>query len=106
MWMLKLEEMLTGRSFDELLTVKAVDVVTMVDGGVRLVVRLSAELQHAVTRLDEASIPSIATQWAAQDELYGVEADPGDATVALGELRGLWGMAVQRGWHCYCWVCV
>lgn len=106
MWMMKLEEVLTGRTFDDMLATQAAHPLASERGGQLLVVALSENLQRAVTELADEALPAVAVQWAAEDEDYGTAADPADAEVALRDLRALFRMASQQLWRCYCWVCV
>ena len=58
MWMGKLEELLTGRSFDEILA--EVRVVATRDGGERLVVAMTESLQRALALLGDEEVGEIA----------------------------------------------
>jgi hypothetical protein len=101
-----LEALLTGREFDEIVRGRgAGTVVVSRDGGQRLVVTLTGELQSALSQADDARLAAIAVPWSQTDELFG-QGDPDALAALLGELAGLARRATTRGEHLYCWVCV
>jgi hypothetical protein len=82
----KLEEILTGRSFDDILQDPTGQVIASRDGGERLVIPLTARLQDALASIDDGTVDEVAAQWAAPDAYYGTGAD---AELAAGALRDL-----------------
>jgi hypothetical protein len=105
-WMGKLEEILTGRSFDDILQDPAGQVVASRDGGERLVIPLTARLQDALASIDDGTVDEVAAQWAAPDAYYGTGADAELAAGALRDLVHLARAGRERGETLYCWVCV
>src|ERR1700751_5651603 len=59
-WMGKLEEILTGRSFDDILQDPAGQVIASRDGGERLVIPLTARLQDALASIDDGTVDEVA----------------------------------------------
>ena len=104
MWMGKLEELLTGRSFDEILA--EVRVVATRDGGERLVVAMTESLQRALALLGDEEVGEIADKWASPDQLYGTGGDPALLARALTGLRDLVRAGQARSEGLYCWVSV
>jgi hypothetical protein len=105
-WMGKLEEDLTGRSFDDILHDATGKVIASRDGGERQVVALTASLQDALAGIDDETVDAVAAQWAAPDEFYGTGAEPELAASALRDLVRLVLAGRERGETLYCWVCV
>lgn len=105
-WMGKLEEVLTGRSFDDILQDPTGQVVASRDGGERQVIRLTARLQDALASIDDDTVDEVAARWAAPDEYYGTGGDPELAARALRALVHLVRTSRERGETLYCWVCV
>jgi hypothetical protein len=105
-WMGKLEEVLTGRSFDDILQDPTGQVIASQDGGGRVIIRLTARLQDAMASIDDATVDEVAAQWAAPDEYYGTGADPELAAGALRDLVRLVRAGRERDETLYCWVCV
>lgn len=106
MWMGKLEELLTGRSFDDILHDVTGKVIASRDGGERMIVSLTASLQNALAGIDDESVDMVAAQWAAPDEFYGTGTDTEFAVSALRDLGRLVRDGRERGERLYCWVCV
>jgi hypothetical protein len=106
MWMGKLEEILTGRSFDDILDDGTRKVVASRNNGERLVQRLTASLQDALAGMDDHSVDEVAAHWAAPDEFYGTGTDKELAASALRDLVRLVRAGRERGEMLYCWVCV
>jgi hypothetical protein len=102
-----LEALLTGRDYDEILQgrPRAGPVLASRDGGRRLVVTLTRDLQAALSQADHARLADVATPWCQTEELSG-QGDPGLAAAWLDELAGLARRATTRGERLYCWVCV
>jgi hypothetical protein len=105
-WMGKLEEILTGRSFDDILHDATGKVIASRDGGERVVASLTASLQNALAGMDDDTVDAVAAQWAAPDEFYGTGTDTELAASTLRELVRLVRIGRERGETLYCWVCV
>jgi len=101
-----LEEMLTGRTFDEQLADdQSRPIVATRDGGERLVVRIGDDLVSSLAGAPPDRLRELAQPWSQIEEFWG----PGDPVYLQEFLHRLQGMAVQaeaakRG--LYCWVCV
>ena len=106
MWMGKLEELLTGRSFDEILADPSGEMVASRDGGERLVLAITENLQQALGDLPDNRIDEVARQWSIPDEYYGTGGDPSVLGPALRNLRDLLRSGKSRSEKLYCWVCV
>lgn len=101
-----LEALLTGRDYDEILQAHhAGPIVASRDGGQRLVVTLTGELQAALSQADHAQLADAAVPWL-QTEEFSSQDDPGLAAAWLSDLAGLARQATARGERLYCWVCV
>jgi len=105
-WMGKLEGILTGRSFDDILQDPTGQVIASRDGGERLIIPLTARLQDALASIDDDAVDQVAAQWAAPDEYYGTSADTELAAGALRDLVRLVRAGRERAETLYCWVCV
>lgn len=100
-----LEQLLTGRSFEEILDDPSSGPVVARDGGERAVVRLNASLTQALAESDEESLAALALPWSRAREFWG----RGDAEALAPLLRSLASVAreARAGGHAiYCWVCV
>jgi hypothetical protein len=106
MWMGKLEGLLTGRSFDDILTDPTGKVVAMRGGGNRVIVPATSNLQSALLGLPDERLDEIASEWAEPDEFYGTGTDRAVAAGALRDLVALVRAGRDRGETLYCWVCV
>lgn len=106
MWMGKLEELLTGRTFDEILDDPSGKIVASRDGGERLVLPITENLQQALGDLPDERLEEIGLQWATADEYYGTGGDPAVLGSALRDLRDLVRSGRLRSEKLYCWVCV
>ena len=100
-----LDEILTGRSFDEVLQDTTAQIIAERDDGERLVTRLTRTLQEALAGADTMRLKDAATRWAATEEFAGV-ADPVELGEYLVELAGLARTAEGQSQRMYCWVCV
>ena len=101
-----LEELLTGRPYDEVVDdPRAGQTVESRDGGERLVCTLTDCLTRALARASDEELQRVAQPWAQTEEFWG-DADPGDLAEFLGELSGLARRAQANGQRLYCWVCV
>ena len=96
-----LEELLTGRSFEDILDdPSAEDIAT---DGERLVLRLNDALPPALIAATNQRLAEVATPWA-QTEEFGGDADPADLVEFLTGLRELAQRSASRGERLYCWV--
>jgi len=71
MWMSRLDEVLTGRTFDEYLEDPTGLVTATRDGGERVIVPLASSLQEALVELDDGRVAEIAARWAETEEYRG-----------------------------------
>lgn len=100
-----LEEILTGRSFDEILDSHAPTPVAERDGGQRLVSKVSDGLVDALATATPESLTEAARPWSQTEEFWGA----GDAEVLaelLAELSDLALHARANGESVYCWSCI
>lgn len=98
-----LEEILTGRDYDEVVSENRV--IADADGGEQLVVRLSAELTAALSDATDATLADAAARWSQTEEFWGA-ADPTDLAEQLRELGGLARRAIEDANKVYCWLSV
>lgn len=101
-----LEELLTGRSFDEVLTdPRTGHDVAIRGGGELLVVTLNDSLSSALALVDDATLDRVSVPWSRTEEFWNA-ADPSDLAAFLKELAGLARRAQAAGSRLYCWICV
>jgi hypothetical protein len=101
-----LEELLTGRPYDEVTNdPRSGHIVAIRDEGQLLVVALTDALSRALAAASPQRLADVAVPWAAIEE-FGGQADPHDLAMVLNELSGLAGRAQAKGERLYCWVCV
>lgn len=101
-----LEELLTGREYEQIVAgPRAGHVLATHDGGERLVVTLTDELQAALAAADDAQLASIAVPWSQTEEFFG-QGDPQILTGLLHELAALAQRARAKEERLYCWVCL
>lgn len=101
-----LEELLTGRPYDEVTNdPRSGHIVAIRDEGQLLVVALTDALSRALAAASPQRLADVAVLWAATEE-FGGQADPHDLAIVLNELSGLAGRAQAKGERLYCWVCV
>lgn len=100
-----LEEILTGRSFEDILDDTDDAIVADRDGGERLVVRLTPGLQVALATATDSRLREAAVPWSETEEFGGL-GDPEDLAEGLTELAALARRASANGSRLYCWVCV
>ena len=101
-----LEELLTGRPYDEVINdPRSGHIVAIRDEGQLLVVALTDALSQALAAASPQRLADVAVPWAATEEFWG-QADPHDLAMVLNELSGLAGRAQAKGERLYCWVCV
>jgi hypothetical protein len=101
-----LEALLTGRDYEQIVAgPRAGHVIANQDGGERLVVTLTDELQTALADADDAQLASVAVPWSQTDEFSG-QGDPQVLASLLHELTELARRARIKKERMYCWVCV
>jgi hypothetical protein len=101
-----LEALLTGRDYERVVAgPRAGHVLATQDGGERLVVTLTDELQAALADADNAQLASVAVPWSQTEEFFG-RGDPQILTGLLHELAELARRARTKDERIYCWVCV
>jgi hypothetical protein len=105
-WMGKLEEVLTGRPFEDILKDPSGKMVAFRDGGERLVIPMTSNLQDTLAALEDDRVEEIARRWAEPDEYYGAGMDARDAQSILTSLIALLRSGRGRGERLFCWVCV
>jgi hypothetical protein len=97
-----LEELMTGKPFDEILAEYTGPIVTMGDEG-PWVNRLTEDLTTALRTVSSDRLAEVAAVWAETEE---VRSDPEIINEFLGELQQLAVRAHEQGGHLYCWVCL
>lgn len=98
-----LEELLTGRSFDDILDDPSADEIAFDDDGDRMVLRLNVALPQALIAATTQSLAEVAVPWA-QTEEFGGDAEPADLVEFLTGLQELAQRSASRGERLYCWV--
>lgn len=98
-----LEELLTGRTYEDVLDgERCGEVLAMRDDGALMVLTVTDGLRDGLASAGELS--DVARAWAKTEELNGW--DPQSLEGVLGELRALAKKAASRNERLYCWVCV
>ena len=101
-----LEGLLTGRDYQQIADgPRAGHIVAVKDGGQRMVVALTDELQAALAGAGDARLRSVAVPWSQTEEFFG-HGDPEILAGVLGELAGLARRARGKDERLYCWTCV
>lgn len=101
-----LEELLTGRTFDDQLAdPEARPILADRDGGERLVIRIGDKLVEALGQAQPSDLDALAGPWSQIEEFYG-SANPADLALFLRSLRDLAVSAKSGDQKLYCWVCV
>jgi hypothetical protein len=100
----RLEELLTGRTFEEILDDPTSGPVAARDGGARAVVRLTTSLAEALARADESRLEAVAPAWSRSREFWG-RGDPVALADLLRSLAAVARKAVDEEQAIYCWVC-
>jgi hypothetical protein len=103
--MATLEEILTGRSYDEIVADSADRIVSSRAGGERLVVQLTKTLQEALAEATEAQLAEAVDRWASTDEFWG-RGDPAILRPEIEALAQLARTASRQGTNLYCWLCL
>lgn len=103
--MATLEEILTGRPYDEIVADPTDPVVASRDGGERVVTRLTKTLQTALAEATDEQLGAAVDRWAGTDEFWG-RGEPAVLRPAIGALAGVARAALANGHSLYCWVCV
>lgn len=98
-----LEEILTGRSFDDILADDS-DPIAHEDDYNMLVLPVSTHLLDALQVSSSDSLADAAVRWSQTDELAG--SDPKPLAEFLAALAELARTARSTGSSVYCWVCV
>jgi hypothetical protein len=101
-----LEELLTGRPYDEVVDDRrSGHNLAMRDGGERLVVTLHDPLTAALAEASDETLERVARPWSETEEFWNA-ADPTDLAEFLKELAGLAQRARAGDQKLYCWICV
>lgn len=100
-----LEEILTGRPFEEILDSHEAASIAERDGGQRLVSKVSDSLVDALAAATPESLAAAAEPWSQTEEFWGA-GDPGALAELLIELANLARYARGQGDSVYCWTCV
>jgi hypothetical protein len=103
--MASLEQLLTGRSFEEILDDPTSGPVAARDGGARAVVRLTTSLAQALAESDEERLAAVALPWSRAREFWG-RGDPDALAALLRSLASVARGAAAEEQAMYCWVCV
>ena len=101
-----LEAMLSGRDYEQIVaSPRAGHMLANQDGGERLVVTLTDELQAALADAHDDHLTAVAVPWSQTEEFFG-QGDPQMLAGLLHELAELARRARDKDEHLYCWVCV
>ena len=99
----KLEELLTGRAFDEVaVEPRSGGAVAVEHGGELMVLTVTDGLRDGLAAAGE--LADVAVRWAGIEELDGSDADVLEDV--LRQLKELAATAVEKDERLYCWVCV
>lgn len=100
-----LEELLTGRSYDEIAEdSRNGHAVATRDGGERVVCTVTDSLTTALARATDEALVRVAGPWSQTEEFWNA-ADPLELAAFLSDLAGLAQRAQTNGQRLYCWVC-
>ncbi|MGH3346362.1 MAG: hypothetical protein ACRDO4_05225 [Nocardioides sp.] len=99
-----LEELLTGRAYDDI-AVDPGQVVASRDAGRCMVVSVSDELVTALAASSDGRLAEVVVPWSQTEEFWG-DADPADLHAVLRDLAALARRAQNEGLRLYCWVSV
>jgi hypothetical protein len=102
----RLEELLTGRPYDEIAAERrSGQPLAIRDGGERVVLALADSLTNALAEASPERLAEVAAPWSRTEEFWG-SADPDMLTELLRDLAGLAGRAHASNQRLYCWICV
>lgn len=101
-----LEEVLTGRAYDDIVAdPRSMEVLASRDGGEGLVVTITDSLAAALVTASDERLVEVAVPWSQTEEFWG-QADPTDLAEFLREFAALARRAGEAGHRLYCWLCV
>lgn len=101
-----LEELLTGKSFDDVMDdPRSGHAAADRDGGERLVLTLTEALSTALASASDEALEQVAVPWSETEEFWDA-ADPAVLAGFLKDLAGLARRSKASGQRLYCWVCV
>jgi hypothetical protein len=101
-----LEALFTGRDYEQIVAgARAGHVLATQDGGERLVVTLTDELQAVLAAAHDDHLAAVAEPWSQTEEFFG-QGDPPALARLLHELAELARRARDKDERMYCWVCV
>lgn len=102
-----LEELLTGRPYDEIVTDERMRDSVLADrnGGERLICNLTDTLTATLASASDERLEQVAEPWSRTEEFWGT-ADPVVLAEFLRDLAGLARRAEANGQRLYCWVSV
>jgi hypothetical protein len=100
-----LEEILTGRTFEEILGVGGGGVIAERNGGEQLVIKLTSELTNALATLPAEKAKSVGLAWS-QTEEFGGLVPSRDLTLIVLDLADLARRARAAEEQLYCWLCL
>ncbi|WP_426004553.1 hypothetical protein ACPFL9_19100 [Paenarthrobacter sp. NyZ202] len=99
-----LEELLTGRSFDDVMDdPRSGQALADRDGGERLVLTLTEPLSTALSTASDDALEQVAIPWSETEEFWNA-ADPALLADFLKDLAGLARRSKASGQGLYCWV--
>lgn len=99
-----LEELLTGRAYDDIAEdPRNGEVLATEDGGARSVVTITDTLAAALVTSTDARLAEVAVPWSQTEEFWG-DADPDDLAQVLRDLAGLARRAETAGHRLCCWL--
>jgi hypothetical protein len=97
------ESILTGRSFEELVSMDEPRIVCKADSG-SLVFAVSSALRDGLGAADDALLNDLAVEWIRRQAEEGSEFEPDVARLILGDVADLARSTSQRGYELYCWM--
>lgn len=101
-----LEELLTGRTYDDIVEdPRSGHALAMRDGGERLVMTLTDGVTTALLEAGNDRLARVAASWSQTEEFLG-DVDPEVISGFLRDLAGLARRANARNQQLYCWACV
>jgi hypothetical protein len=97
------ESILTGRSFEELVSMDEPRIVAEADSG-SLVFAVSSALRDGLGAADDALLNDLAIEWSRREAEKGSEFELDVARLILGEVADLARSTSRRGYDLYCWM--